>query len=197
MSVDEVEAVAQAFYATLDNARGWQRKPELLKQAFRRDARIAIAAINEHRGIDSSREIGSLVIAADLQQARDFLMTSPEVSVLPRSRFRAVLRGPDHIFDGANESHSKLIGFRDVIGRPVRAALPELSGQGYFELLDNVYTTKRPFLGYILPVIYQPTPRSGLEEHIIDLLYRPIEDAAGHVTGIFVEGFDRTEWARA
>lgn len=53
----------------------------------------------------------------------------------------AVLRGPHHIFDIANEAYQLLVGHRDILGKPVREALPEVNGQGFFELLDEVYAT--------------------------------------------------------
>src|SRR5687768_8216396 len=53
--------------------------------------------------------------------------------------FLAVLRGPDHVFEALNERYVQLIGRRDVIGKRVRDALPEVAGQGFFELLDRVY----------------------------------------------------------
>jgi hypothetical protein len=43
---DEVECIAKAFYALQDEARGWDREPERLKEAFRQDARAAIAMVD-------------------------------------------------------------------------------------------------------------------------------------------------------
>ncbi|WP_262300171.1 hypothetical protein [Microvirga sesbaniae] len=43
---DDVEYIAKAFYALQDEARGWDREPERLKEAFRRDARTAIAMVD-------------------------------------------------------------------------------------------------------------------------------------------------------
>src|SRR6476661_7606268 len=45
--------------------------------------------------------------------------------------FLAVLRGPDHVFEFANEAYLHLIGDRDIIGKPVVEALPEVVGQGF------------------------------------------------------------------
>jgi PAS domain-containing protein len=53
----------------------------------------------------------------------------------------AVLRGPDHVFALANEAYQRIVGDRDLIGKPAREAMPELKGQGFFELLDEVYAT--------------------------------------------------------
>ena len=43
---DDVEYIAKAFYALQDEARGWDREPERLKEAFRHDARTAIAIVD-------------------------------------------------------------------------------------------------------------------------------------------------------
>jgi hypothetical protein len=200
MAEDEIEAVAKAFYYVLEGARGWEREPNAFKERFRRDARAAIGALNEHRSVATSPDIAPLIVTGDLRAARDLLMNSHDVSVLSGQglgAFRTVLRGPDHVFDVANASYFRLVGHRDLAGLPVRAALPELRGQGYYELLDHVYQTRKPFVGRMMGIMVQPEPNVPLEEHIIDFVYRPIENETGAVTGLFVEGYDRTEHARA
>ncbi|WP_445503247.1 PAS domain-containing protein [Microvirga sp. G4-2] len=200
MAEDEIEAVARAFYYVLEGARDWEREPEVLKRRFRHEAQAAIGALDERRNIAASPEIPPLVVARGLGNSREFLMHSQEASVLavPGIRaFRTVLRGPEHTFDVANDPYFGLVGRRELVGLPIREALPELRGQGYYELLDHVYQTKEPFVGRMMRVMLQPRPGASLEEHIIDFVYRPIEDEAGQIKGLFVEGYDRTEWARA
>jgi PAS domain-containing protein len=51
----------------------------------------------------------------------------------------AMFRGPEHVYAMANAAHLEHIGHRDLIGKTVREALPELAGQGVVELLDEVY----------------------------------------------------------
>ena len=104
----------------------------------------------------------------------------------------AVLRGPDHVFELTNQSYMQLIGHRQIIGKCAREALPEIVGQGFFELLDRVYATGEPFVGHALPVRLQREPDGPLEERYIDFVYQPILDANGAVNGIFVEGSDVT-----
>jgi signal transduction histidine kinase/ActR/RegA family two-component response regulator len=105
----------------------------------------------------------------------------------------AVLRGPEHVFELTNQSYMQLIGHRQVIGKRAREALPEIVGQGFFELLDRVYATGEPFVGHALPVRLQREPDGPLEERYIDFVYQPIRDAGGAVSGIFVEGSDVTD----
>jgi PAS domain S-box-containing protein len=102
----------------------------------------------------------------------------------------AVLRGPEHVFELTNQSYLQLIGHRQLVGKTARDALPEVSGQGFFELLDRVYTSGEPFVGHALPLRLQREAGGPLEERYIDFVYQPIRDAGGAVSGIFVEGSD-------
>ncbi|MGB9107816.1 MAG: ATP-binding protein [Telluria sp.] len=104
----------------------------------------------------------------------------------------AVLRGPEHVFELTNQSYLQLIGHRQIVGKAAREALPEVVGQGFFELLDRVYSTGEPFVGHALPVRLQREPNGPLDERYIDFVYQPIRDANGAVSGIFVEGSDVT-----
>ena len=111
----------------------------------------------------------------------------------------AVLRGPEHVFELTNRSYLALVGHRALVGRAVRDALPEVQGQGYFELLDQVFQSGEPFVGHAVPLRVQRDqndPEAPLEERFIDFIYQPIRDAHGKVSGIFVEGSDVTERKR-
>ncbi|HTM15297.1 MAG TPA: HWE histidine kinase domain-containing protein [Terracidiphilus sp.] len=111
--------------------------------------------------------------------------------------FMALLRGPDHVFELINSAQAKLIGERDVLGKAVGRALPELEGQGLFELLDHVYRTGRAVAGKARRVLLQRTPDGPLEERFVDIVFQPITDLDRTVSGIFVEGADVTERTRA
>ena len=111
--------------------------------------------------------------------------------------FMAMLQGPDHIFELTNAAYMQLIGHRDVIGKPVRDALPEVGGQGFFELLDHVFETGEAFVGTAMKVELQRAPDQPTEERHVDLVYQPVVDDTGTVTGIFVEGADVSERVRA
>ncbi len=107
--------------------------------------------------------------------------------------FMCVLRGPEHVFELINDRYRQLVGNRDLIGQPIRQALPEVDGQGYFELLDRVYRTGEPFTGADLPVTLQRGAGMPLEERFVDLVYMPLRDADGRIAGLLVHGVDQTE----
>ncbi len=110
--------------------------------------------------------------------------------------FVAFLRGRDQVFELANAAYFQLVGHRDILGKPVREALPEVAGQGYFELLDRVFTSGEPFIGRAMKVALQREPGAPLTEAHIDLIYQPIRDGQGQITGLLAQGQDVTEVKR-
>ncbi|WP_269218855.1 sensor histidine kinase [Brevundimonas vesicularis] len=107
--------------------------------------------------------------------------------------FVAIMSGPDHRFQMHNDAYSQLIGHRDIAGKPVRQALPELEGQGFYDLLDSVFTTGEPYEGRESAAQLQRQPDGLLETVYLNFIYQPIRDDAGAVVGIFVQGHDITE----
>ncbi|AWN40383.1 PAS domain-containing protein [Methylobacterium durans] len=111
--------------------------------------------------------------------------------------FMAVLTGPAHVFELFNAAYLDLVGPRDLFGRNVREALPELEDQTFFGLLDEVYATGRPFIGHAVPVLLRRGATGEASLLHLDFIYQPITDASGAVTGIFVQGHDVSERLRA
>ncbi|RKH32664.1 response regulator [Corallococcus sicarius] len=111
--------------------------------------------------------------------------------------FMCSLRGREHVFELTNRAYLQLIGHRDILGKPVREALPEVEGQGFFELLDQVVTSGEPFIGQGMRLMVQRVPGGPLEEAFLDFVYQPIVEADGSVSGIFVQGSDITAQKRA
>jgi signal transduction histidine kinase len=111
--------------------------------------------------------------------------------------FICVLRGRDHVFELTNDAYRQLIGFRDVIGTPLRDALPEARGQGFVDLLDRVYSTGEPFIGREVPVLLQRSPGQPMEERRLDFIYQAIREPDGTNSGIFVQGVDVTDVVRS
>ncbi|SPU52505.1 Blue-light-activated histidine kinase [Brevundimonas vesicularis] len=107
--------------------------------------------------------------------------------------FVAIMSGPDHRFQMHNDAYSQLIGHRDIAGKPVRQALPELEGQGFYDLLDSVFATGEPYEGRESAAQLQRKPDGLLETVYLNFIYQPIRDDAGAVVGIFVQGHDITE----
>ncbi len=106
--------------------------------------------------------------------------------------FIAVLTGPDHVFEMANDAYYQLVGYRDIVGKPALQALPELAAQRFNELLHDTYETGIPLVLRERRIALRRQPGGPLEDRYVDLLYQPIRDHDGRVTGIFAQGNDVT-----
>jgi len=108
--------------------------------------------------------------------------------------FMCVLRGPGHHFEYYNSRYAEIIGQREILGKTVLEAMPEVDEQGFIKLLDEVYRTGNAHIATAAP-IHQPRPGDPhvLYLRYLDFVYQPIRNASGEVTGIFVEGADVTE----
>lgn len=107
--------------------------------------------------------------------------------------FMALLRGPEHRFEKVNPGYLRLIRRRDVVGRTVSEALPDAAAQGFVDVLDEVFRSGEPFSAEGTRYAVQAEPGGPVVERYVDFVFQPIRDAAGTVTGIFVEGVDVTD----
>ncbi len=126
------------------------------------------------------------------QRLHDLFMQAPAII--------CTLRGPEHVFDLANPLFVQVIGRRDasdLVGKTVREALPEIEGQGFFELLDTVYRTGEPFIGNEVPVKLDRRGDGTLDEGFFNLVYQPSLNARGEIDGILVHAVEVTEQVRA
>jgi PAS domain S-box-containing protein len=106
--------------------------------------------------------------------------------------FICTLRGPDHVFEFVNDSYRRLFNRSEFVGRTVREAFPELGGQGFYELLDQVYATGQRYVGESVPARLRDAAGGGERDVLLDFIYAPVFDDEGRVTGIFCEGHDVT-----
>ncbi|RYG58188.1 MAG: PAS domain S-box protein, partial [Alphaproteobacteria bacterium] len=105
--------------------------------------------------------------------------------------FMAVLRGPEHRFELANEAYENLLNARPLAGRTVREVFDAQEGLVFFDLLDRVYATGERFIGQAMEFHLQD-PSGTPRRYLLDFVYQPMRDVAGEITGIFVEGSDVT-----
>src|SRR5271165_7001447 len=100
-----------------------------------------------------------------------------------------LLTGRSHVFEYVNDAFVAIAGSRRFVGRSFREVFPELVGQDFYEQLDRIYATGEPFSFRAMPIRV-----TGEDEvRYIDLLYQPIRNDHGVVTGIFVGGYDTTQ----
>ena len=109
----------------------------------------------------------------------------------------AILRGPDHTYEFANEPYLGLVAHRPILGKPILEALPELADQGIKELLDEVRSSGKPFASSSRRVLLNRGADGAAEEAFFKLVYQPMIDGDGQSSGIVVVATDVTELANA
>jgi PAS domain S-box-containing protein len=107
--------------------------------------------------------------------------------------FVAVLKGRECVFEMVNEAYQQMVGHRDIVGKPLLEALPELAGQVFDQLLAQVFETGKPFVGRGVRATIQRVPGGPVCEIYVDFVYQPIVAQDGAVTAIFVQGHEVTE----
>ncbi|NEX64150.1 PAS domain-containing protein [Noviherbaspirillum galbum] len=103
----------------------------------------------------------------------------------------AVLMGPEHRYEISNAMNQVFLQHRAVLGLPAAKALPEATEQGLIALLDQVYQSGEPYLGWEVPVTVG-TASGTPALHYVNFIYQPIRDSLGRVIGIFSTGSDIT-----
>lgn len=108
----------------------------------------------------------------------------------------AVLRSRDLRIEFANALFVQSIGGRAVTGLSIREALPELEGQGYFELLESVINTGELIEATESRVMVD-RGSGEIEEAFFNYTYVPLRDERGETEGLLVHAVEVTELVRA
>lgn len=188
--LNDTGEVAYILQHTVDITEMHELKKALRAAGVTREARIPAEQVEE--GVFRRAQVvqeENRVLEAERSHLRRLFQQAPG--------FIAVLAEPMHIFQLANDAYYTLVGRRDILGKPVREALPEIEGQGFYELLDRVLASGEPFVGHAIRVMIDREGDAGLEEIFVDFVYQPIVESDGSVSGIFVQGNDVTEQIRS
>lgn len=105
----------------------------------------------------------------------------------------AVMRGREHVFQTANSAYRQIVGNRQLLGRTIREAFPELEGQPYYDLLDRVYKTGKPSNAQEALVVFDRLDDGVQRDTYFNFVYQPLLDSDGAVSGIAVVAADVTD----
>ncbi len=87
----------------------------------------------------------------------------------------AILRGRKLLIESANEQMLACWGKQDnVVNKTLASAMPELEGQPFFEILDNVFTSGKSFLGTEVPA--QVRENEQIVTKYFNFVYQPMKD---------------------
>jgi signal transduction histidine kinase len=106
-----------------------------------------------------------------------------------------IQRGPEHVFEFVHPLTTQALG-RDVQGLGVREALPELEGQGFFELFDEVYRTGVARQVAEMPMRVRLADGSYRDSNW-DFVYQAWRDVNGELAGVLTFAVEVTHQVKS
>lgn len=109
----------------------------------------------------------------------------------------AVYRGPNYVIELANPTVCRLWGreAKDILGKGLFEALPEVAGMGYEQLLDGVMATGQPVAMHAMEAQHD---RNGTRETVYwDFVYVPMYEGDGDIYGAMVVATEVSEQVQA
>lgn len=108
----------------------------------------------------------------------------------------SLLRGPLLQVEYMNTLSHQLIGSRNVIGLPIRDALPELEQTELFDIVERVYATGTPYQARDVYVRFDRDGDGELEEGYFDVSYHSVKDFDGKTSGVLSVSVEVTDRRR-
>jgi hypothetical protein len=142
-----------------------------------------------HTALDITEQVKAeqkVAAIKGIEKAYNLFMNAPVII--------GIVSGNNYVIELANEGMLNVWGKdKEVVGKPLLEAVPELKDQGFIEILDEVRKTGKPFHAFESP---SKLSRNGKEEILyFDFVYQPYyEDGAnGLATGVIGVAHDVTE----
>jgi len=97
-----------------------------------------------------------------------------------------ILSGPELTFELINPLYQQLFPGRDILGKPMLEAIPEVKGAPIWNVLQNVYTTGETFEGKELLIPLARTTDGPVEDRYFNFIYQARRNAKEEIDGILV-----------
>ena len=160
------------------------------------DLRMVKALANFASAVSSTIGLVNSLVERDHAHARELAATERQRDLLDRlfrqaPGFVVLLEGASYGITMVNDAYQRIVGPRQMLGRPAIEAIPELREQGFEPLLDQVYATGQPHVGHDVP--FTSMIDGARRTLYLDFIFQPVTDEAERVVGILVQGHDMTE----
>ena len=156
-------------------------------QAYRENGQIAgisIFAFDVNESVLARQER-----EAQRQQLEQLFMQAPAPIV--------IFDGPELVYQLVNPAYQQIFPGRELLGKPLLAALPELEGSPLVDSLREVYHTGQPFTAQELPLRLARHAGGPLEDIYWTFTYQARRNAYGQIDGALAFAYDVTEQVRA
>lgn len=143
-----------------------------------------------------SGAINSLIDITDQVAAREQMeqiAKAIENLYMNAPAFVCTLKGPEFVYELVNPRYQQQYGSRQLLGKRLIDALPEIKGTGIIELLQNVYKTGEPYVATELLLYVAHDEGKDPEPTYFNFSYQPMYNLQKEIDGILVFGYDVTE----
>ncbi|MEP6713547.1 MAG: ATP-binding protein, partial [Ferruginibacter sp.] len=144
-----------------------------------------------------------LKATTDLKEAKTALEYAKAESEEQRDRLKrffmqapagiSILDGEDLVFELVNPPYQKLFPDRQLLGKALLEAIPEIKDQPIYEILLGVYKNDKTFEGHGLKIPLASSTDGPIEDRYFDFIYQPRHNASGTVDGIMVFVYEVTD----
>ncbi|NEU09599.1 PAS domain-containing protein [Flavihumibacter sp. R14] len=148
-----------------------------------------VQALSALKKTKEELEIAKAQTEAERDRLKRFFMQAPAPV--------CILDGPDLVFELINPPYQELFPGRNILGKPVLEALPELKGTAIEEILSHVYETGKTFEGNELYVPLAKHDNNLIEDRYFNFIYQARHNSEGKVDGILVFVFEVTDMVLA
>jgi PAS domain S-box-containing protein len=145
------------------------------------------STIWEADAVERERELRETA-EAERSQIRELFLNAPAGIM--------VTTGPEHHITLANRQYVELIGrssAAEIVGKPIRQAIPELTDQPFFAWMDEVYRTGVPFIGREIMARLRRGPSGQEADAYFNFVYQPHRSADGRTDGLLIHAVDITD----
>jgi signal transduction histidine kinase len=108
-----------------------------------------------------------------------------------------ILAGPDLVYELVNPTYQLFFPERELLGRPLREALPELADHAAYYTMREVFDTGETSWQEALHVPLARAADGVLEDRYFNYIQQPRYDEQGRIDGVLVFGFEVTELVQA
>jgi PAS domain S-box-containing protein len=191
VAADDITSKVEARFA-LEN--GYRKEQELNEEITSMNEELAasneeLIATNEEL-IDIEKSLQDTVTRLAHSEARiRYMVADAPVAI-------GLLTGENMVIESANAKMLEVWGKDEsIIGMPLHLALPEIKGQPFIEILNNVFTTGNPYYGNEFKA--QLEFNGVLKAVYFNFVYHPLKQNTGATVSILLVATDVTEQVQA
>src|ERR1700712_4553941 len=151
-----------------------------IKNAEGNIVKIAVWVLENTKQVTERQKVE--VAKAAVQQERDRLQTF----FMEAPAGVCIVSGPELVYELVNPLYQQLFPGRDLLGKPLLEAVPEIKGAPIWDILQEVYRGGKTFEGNELLIPLARTTDGLIEDRYFNFIYQARQNESGTTDGIIV-----------